>query len=107
MSEVRCYDGETLCQARQQPRQSILELQQILGDWVHWQQKHLESIRNILNVKNVRNGKDVRNVRNVKDVKNVKKAEVCLPCQTMYRTLLDGIWSGGCAVQKQERRGWA
>ena len=77
---------------------------------MHWQQKHLESIRNVLNVKNVRNVKDVRNVRNVKDVKdvkNVKKAEVCSPCQTMYRTLLDGIWSGGCAVQKQERRGWA
>ena len=40
VSEVRCADGETICQARQQPGQCVLELQQILRDGVHRQPKH-------------------------------------------------------------------
>ena len=68
MSEVRCADGETLCQARQQPRQCVLELQQIHRDGLHRQPKHPGAVivvsnanKNVANVKSIKNVKDDRN----------------------------------------------
>ena len=67
MSEVRCTDGETLCQARQQPRQCVLELQQIHRNGLHRQPKHPEAVivtsnadKNVANVKDDRNDKALR-----------------------------------------------
>ena len=77
MSEVRCADGETLRQAREQPGQCVLELQQIHRDGLHRQPKHSEAVivvsnanKNVANVKSIKNVKDVKNDKNNRNVKN-------------------------------------
>ena len=81
MSEVRCADGETLCQARQQPGQCVLELQQILGDGLHRQPKHHNKeitprlSKNVNNVKNVNYVKNVNNEKNANNAKNTQKQQ--------------------------------
>ena len=74
MSEVRCADGETLRQAREQPGQCVLELQQIHRDGLHRQPKHPGAVIVVSNAeeKNVANVKSIKNVKSVKIVKNVK-----------------------------------
>ena len=70
MSEVRCADGETLCQARQQPRQCVLELQQIHRDGLHRQPKHPEAVIVVSNAdKNVANVKALRTLRMIGTIK--------------------------------------
>ena len=71
MSEVRCADGETLRQAREQPGQCVLELQQIHRDGLHRQPKHPGAVIVVSNAnKNVANVKSIKIVKNVKDDKN-------------------------------------
>ena len=77
MSEVRCADGETLRQAREQPGQCVLELQQIHRDGLHRQPKHPEAVivvsnanKNVANVKSVKIVKNVKNDKNDRNVKN-------------------------------------
>ena len=77
MSEVRCADGETLRQAREQPGQCVLELQQIHRDGLHRQPKHSEAVIVVSNAnKNVANVKSVKNVKNDKNDRNVKNNSV-------------------------------
>lgn len=52
-SRMRSSDGKTLCQARQQSRQSILELQQIHKDRLQWKQKYTRLVNNITNEKTI------------------------------------------------------
>lgn len=52
-SRMRSSDGKTLCQARQQSRQSILELQQIHRDRLQWKQKYTRLVNNITNEKTI------------------------------------------------------
>ena len=74
MSEVRCADGETLCQARQQPRQCVLELQQIHRDGLHRQPKHPEAVIVVSNAdKNVANVKAVGTLRMIGTIRTIRK----------------------------------
>ena len=52
-SRMRSSDGKTLCQARQQSRQSILELLQIHRDRLQWKQKYTRLVNNITNEKTI------------------------------------------------------
>ena len=74
MSEVRCADGETLCQARQQPRQCVLELQQIHRDGLHRQPKHPGAVIVVSNAdKNVANVKALGTLRMIGTIRTIRK----------------------------------